>query len=95
MTVLHRHNKIKELNPGKNMKPQGGQTILSKNVERLIVEILITCSSWGYLLTTFDLRTIMKSYLDTKGTNIKKFKDNMPGIDFAMCFLRRHRDTLS
>lgn len=37
----------------------------------------------------------MKSYLDTKGNNIKKFKDNMPGIDFAMCFLRRHRDTLS
>lgn len=49
----------------------------------------------GLSIDTFDLRTIVKSYLDTKGTNIKKFKDNMPGIDFAMCFLRRHRDTLS
>lgn len=95
VTVLHRHNKFKELNPGKNIKPQGGQTILSKNVEQLIVESLITCSSWGYPLTTLDLRTIVKSYLDTKGTNIKKFKYNMRGIDFAMCFLRRHRDTLS
>ncbi|KAF0730482.1 DDE-1 domain-containing protein [Aphis craccivora] len=87
--------KTSELNPGKNIKPQGGQTILSKNVEQLIVESLITCSSWGYPLTTLDLRTIVKSYLDTKGTNIKKFKYNMRGIDFAMCFLRRHRDTLS
>lgn len=48
VTVLHRHNKFKELNPGKNMKPQGGQTILSKNVEQLIVESLMTCSLWGY-----------------------------------------------
>lgn len=95
VTVLHRHNKFKELNPGKNMKPQGGQTILSKNVEKLIVESLITCSSWGYPLTTFDLRLIVKSYLNSKGTNIKKFKDNMPGVEYAMCFLRRHKDTLS
>jgi|UniRef100_A0A2S2QDD5 hypothetical protein len=76
------------------MKPKGGQTILSKNVERLIVECFITCSLWGYPLTTFDLRFIVESYLDTKGTNIKKFKYNMPGIDFAMCFLRRRRDML-
>lgn len=95
VTVLHRHNQFKKLNPGKNMKPQGGQTILSDNVERLIVESLITCSSWGYPLTTFDLRSMVKSYLDAKGSNIKMFKDNMPGIDFAMCFLSRHRNTLS
>jgi len=67
MTVLHRHKKITELNPGKNMKPQGGQTILSKKVEQLIVESLITCSAWGYSLTTFDLRIIVKSCLDSKG----------------------------
>lgn len=56
------------------MKPQNDQTILSKNVEKFFVESLITCSSWGYPLTTFDLRSIVKSYLDSKGSNIKNFK---------------------
>lgn len=82
-------------NSSKNMKSQNGQTILFKNVEKLIVENLITCSSWDYPLTTFDLRSIVKSYLDSKGTNIKKFKNNVPGIEFVMCFLRYHRDSPS
>lgn len=77
------------------MKNQGGQSILSYETEKILVEQLITCSAWGYPLTAFDLRCIVKEYLDRKGKSIKIFKCNMPGRDFALSFLKRHKDILS
>lgn len=96
-TMLYRHDKFKEYNPGKNMMKQSGQTVLSNNIENIIVNSLIICSSWSYSLTTFDLRLryIVKSSLDKKEQNVIKFKNNMPGVEFALSFLRRHKDTFS
>ena len=94
-TVLHRHNTFRKANPGKYLKKQGGQCTLSEPVEKLIVEQLITCSSWGYPLNVIDLRCIVKSYLDRKGKIVQKFKNNMPGPEFAMSFLKRNRQMLS
>jgi len=95
VTVLHRHNKFRKANIGKHLKKQGGQCVLSESVETLIVEQLIICSSWGYPLSVIDLRFIVKSYLDRKGKTVKKFKNNMPGPDFALSFIKRHRQMLS
>jgi len=94
-TVLHRHFTFKTQNPGKRMKKQGGQCVLNNQIEKLIAESLITCSSWGYPLGIYDLRCIVKSYLDRKGKTVRQFKNNMPGREFAMSYLKRHRQLLS
>jgi len=94
-TVLHRHFTFKAKNPGKHMKKQGGQCVLSNHTEKLIAESLITCSSWGYPLGIYDLRCIVKSYLDRKGETGRQLKNNMPGPEFAMSYLKRHRQLLS
>lgn len=79
----------------KNIKPQGGQTVLSKQDEDIIVDRILTCAKWGYPIDHFDLRVIVKGYLDRLGRTVPKFKDNMPGPDFAVGFVKRHKDVLA
>lgn len=69
--------------------------MLSMEEENLIVEKLIICGEWGYPLDTFDLRLFVKSYLDRIGRTERRFKDNMPGYDFAARFLERHKAALA
>lgn len=49
----------------------------------------------GISSSVVDLRYIVKSYLDRKGKTVKKFKNNMPGPEFGISFLKRHRQILS
>ena len=88
-SVLHRHIKF-----GKKMKKQGGQTVLSPGEENILVERLVLCASWGYPMDSYDLRLIVKGYLDRRGVDEKRFKVNMPGVDWAESFLIRHKDSL-
>jgi len=48
----------------------------------------------GSSLEGGTMRCIVKAYLDRKGVTIKIFEGNMPGRDFALSFLQRHRDIL-
>lgn len=87
-SVLYRHFK----NP--NLKTQGGQTALTKTEEEIILKQLITCADWGYPLDKYDLRVMVKTYLDSRGKTIPKFKNNLPGKDFVHGFLKRHKSEL-
>lgn len=87
--VVYRHMK----NP--KVRKHGGQTALSEEEEKLLVDRLVLCAKWGYPLDSFDLRVIVKGYLDRRGKQIKRFKNNMPRKDFAASFLARHKDELS
>lgn len=87
-SVLHRHNTF-------IMKPQGGQTTLSHAEEDYLIEYINTCSEWGYPLEPIDLRLVIKGYLDKLDIVVKKFKNNMPGVDFVRSFLRRHDSKIS
>lgn len=89
-TVLHRHMK-----KGASVKPHGGQTVLTKQEEEMIVDRLLKCSEWGYPLDQYDVRALVKNYLDKCGKTVKKFKNNFPGRDFALGFLQRHAKQLS
>lgn len=77
------------------VKQQGGQTSLSEEEEQLIIDRILTCAQWGYPLDMYDLRGLVKDYLDRQGKTIKKFRNNLPGIEFAKSFLRRHNDVLA
>lgn len=93
LSVLRRHNEARKKN--KSLSKQGGQTVLTTVEEELIVERLITCGVWGYPLDSYDLRLFVKGYLDRIGRTEKRFKDNMPGKEFAWSFLERHKDSLA
>lgn len=77
------------------MKTQGGQNALDEYTERHIVNYLNICSNWGYPLDTYDLRIVIKFYLDNLGITHKRFKNNMPGPDFATRFLKRYQNSIS
>ena len=80
-SVLNR----KKLRP--NLKKQGGQPVLGTDVEELLVKRVKTCGEWGFPMDSMDLRLIVKGYLDRRGMNIAKFKENMPGKEWAVSFL--------
>ncbi|XP_066947082.1 uncharacterized protein [Macrobrachium rosenbergii] len=79
----------------KHIKKSGGQTILTDEEEAIIVDRLLTLSQWGFPSDTFELRVLIKMYLDRRGVTIKRLKNNFPGCDWAHSFLKRHKNDLS
>lgn len=78
-----------------SVKAHGGQPALNANEERFIVHRIKICADWGYPLDAFTLRMLVKQYLDEIGKNVRKFKNNIPGRDWAYSFLRRHKKEVS
>ncbi|XP_041985244.1 uncharacterized protein LOC121737649 isoform X2 [Aricia agestis] len=87
-TVLHRHYT-------RYTKKQGGQTALSQETEKYITKYLNICSEWGYPLDAYDVRLLVKDYLDRIGITVKKFRDNMPGPNYLTGFLSRNQQDIS
>jgi hypothetical protein len=78
------------------MKSQGGQTTLSEEEENKIVSCILLCAEWGYPLDRYDIRMIVKGYLDRQGKRVRQFvKNNMPGKYWANGFLIRHKTNLA
>lgn len=84
-------NKVK----GKHTQTVGGQTLLTEVEERHLVDVVLAASEFGSPLTAFDLRMVVKKYLDESGKTIRKFANNLPGNDWALNFLGRHKHRLS
>lgn len=82
------YNKFK----GMHGSTPGGQPVFTHAEEVAILRTAATCADWGFPLTTFDLRMFAKSYLDQKGRNVNKFRNNLPGIDWALSVLKRHKN---
>ena len=89
-SVLYRH-----LKRGPNLKKHGGQTALSLEEEQLFVDRLKICGEWGYPIDTTTLRLLVKDFLDRRGKEVKRFKDNLPGRDFVESFIKRHKEQLA
>ncbi|XP_072152590.1 uncharacterized protein [Bemisia tabaci] len=94
-SVCHRYVKHFRLHPNTPPLKKGGQCQLPPYAEEEILKNLTLCAEWGYPMTTYDLRLIVKLSLDRKGIKSKIFKDNMPGKDFAFTFLKRHKIEIS
>jgi len=78
-----------------DMKSQGSQTALVKEVEQYIAERKAVCSTWGYPLDCFGVRCFVKGYLDKRGESIKCFKNNMPSKEWVNFFVKRNSTLLS
>ena len=57
----------------------------------MIVNHLIVVGEWGFPFSSLDLRLLVKSYLDRSSRRIKRFKENLPGLEWARSFLKRHK----
>lgn len=62
-SVLHRHMT-------RVMRPHGRPKSLSDETEQYLIKYLNICSEWGYPLDAYDLRLLIKGYLDRMGTLI-------------------------
>ncbi|KAJ4435868.1 hypothetical protein ANN_18488 [Periplaneta americana] len=91
--------------PATNIGAQSGRLTLSKALTTLGNSNMFlgtlggeegtTEAEWGFPLTPFDVRCIVKQYLDKKGATEKRFKNNLPGDDWYRSFLQRHNGVLS
>lgn len=52
-------------------------------------------SSCGFPVTPFELRCIVRSYLNRIGKKVLCFKENLPGVDWVNNFIKRHKSVLS
>ena len=79
---------------GLQTKSQGGQTCLSPEEESIIVNNLIVVGEWGFPFSSLDLRILVKSHLDMSNRNVSRFKNNLPGEEWARSFIKRHKNEI-
>lgn len=78
------------------MKKQGAQTSLTVSEENMLIERILLCAEWGFPLDQYDLKLFVEGYLDRRGKRVKRFGcNNMPGREWAISFVTRHKDVLS
>ena len=71
-------------------RSHGGQPWLDAAFETAVIQVLNELLDWKVPLTLMELRLLVKNYLDLAGFTHDRFKENMPGRDWARSFLRRH-----
>lgn len=69
----------------------GRPTVFSEQEEASFVSHLTALSEYGFPLTEFDLKMIIREYLASQGRIVAQFKNNIPGKDWMICFLKRHQ----
>lgn len=82
------YNKYK----GLHGRTHGGQPVFSHAEEVAILKAAATCAEWGFPLTILDLRMFAKSYLDKQGKVVDRFPNNLPGVEWALSVLKRHKN---
>lgn len=87
--------KIHRCLKGKNQKKYGGQMALSVEEETFLTDKLITASEWGFPMTSYEVRQIVKTYLERQGRKVGIFKENLPGEDWMQGYLNRNGQRLT
>ncbi|KAJ8971249.1 hypothetical protein NQ314_000790 [Rhamnusium bicolor] len=86
--------KSRVLVPSKIIKKHenpGRPLLFTEEEQRHFVNHLNLVSSWGYPFDLLDLRLFLKAYLDKKGVQERRLKNNTPGRDWALNFLKRRK----
>ncbi|KAJ8912041.1 hypothetical protein NQ315_000534 [Exocentrus adspersus] len=85
------HRKYK----GQNGKNPGGQTAFTRVNEEHIINGLLISAKWRMPFTPRDVRRLVKQFLDRKGVQMNRFKNNLPGRQWLTNFLKRNKDRLT
>ena len=59
-----------------------------------IAELSVATADWGFRFDGLDIMMLVKNYLDKRGRNVQRFKDNTPQPGWLDSFLKRHSDIL-
>lgn len=78
-----------------NLRSPGRQCIFNETEEAMFIRHAEEMCNFGFPITLFDLRCIVKMYLDKKGLNVNQFQNNMPGKTWADMFMKRHKQEIS
>lgn len=89
-STINRHLKNKPL----YTKP-GHPTLFSEAEEKTFLKYIKTMGEWGFPLDLIDLRVFAQKYLNKIGRTVYTLKDNLPGRDWAACFLQRYKNEIS
>lgn len=87
-TLSHKKNQKHKLTPGRPLA-------LLPEEEKALVNHLQVVAEWGFPCSLVDLRMVTKQALDKSGKRVKEFKENLPSMDWARGFLKRHSNTLT
>jgi hypothetical protein len=79
----------------KTRKSWVGSMYLMKRKKKKFISHSVDMSIFGFPLTSFDLRCVVKTYLDRTGKKASRFRNNLRGPDWAESFIRRHSDNLT
>jgi len=78
---------------GGHNKKSGGQQRLSVECETHIFKTIELQTEWKIPLDGFDIRCLVKEYLNSVGITDARFRNNVPGTDWLKNFIRRHNLT--
>ena len=88
-------NTIQKSAKNKYVSTYGGQTIFTVSQEESLVKLIQVCGNWSFPLSKLEIRMIAKRILNKEGQIVACFKENLPGIDWVISFLKRHIKYLS
>lgn len=83
-------NKMKN----RHTRKVGRPIIFSPEEENVFVRHCIAVSDMGIPISLFDLRLIVKSYLDSAKRKVGCFPGNMPGWEWGKSFIERHKSEI-
>jgi len=69
--------------------------VFTTDEEKAFVDHINVAASWGFPFDAFDVRILLKTYLEKQGKVVKQFADNIPSADFVRSFLFRNKEQLS
>ncbi|XP_039285642.1 uncharacterized protein LOC120351697 [Nilaparvata lugens] len=87
---IPRQTLINKLN-NKHTKTPGKPVVFSKEEEDCFVDHIIHISKMGIPIGLYDLRLIIKGYLDSINKKVQCFQNNVPGYEWGKSFLNRHK----
>ncbi|RDD36988.1 hypothetical protein TrispH2_011078 [Trichoplax sp. H2] len=73
-----------------NKRRVGRPSELTRAEQNVISDTFSQILSWGYELDYFEIRKIIKNYLDMNGKTVERFRNNYPGRDFVTSFMTRN-----
>jgi len=79
----------------KHGRKVGHPTVFTADEEKAFVDHINVVASWGFPFDAFDVRILVKTYLEKQGKVVKQFANNIPSADFVRSFLFRHKEQLS
>ena len=72
----------------------GHPTVFTSEEEEEFVKHAQLVGEWGFPFDYTDLRLLAKTYLSKSGRTVPQFRNNLPSIDWARAFAKRHRESL-